>query len=174
MLKLSSIPIALPDVSAHIHADRRLVFEMVTAFGAASGSKVLESREDRLLVEFHTPSQDIFGRKKTYRTVEWVVPSKPESVDFELVEGPLAMLRDRFILEDLDGCTRFVYQSRFAMKWGIAGWLLGTLAIRRTLRRMMREHVFDIKQKAEERASRSRVFPVRQCAVGGDEDDETR
>jgi hypothetical protein len=160
---MSPIPIRVPDAALHMHADRRLVFQVVTAFGTASGSNVLDRREGRLLVEFHTPVRNLLGRKKTYRTVEWVTPREPEAVDFELVEGPLTMLQDRFVLEDQSGCTRFVYQSRFAIKGWVAGWLLGILVIRPMLRRMMREHVSDIKERAESRAQHSRAFPQQPC-----------
>jgi hypothetical protein len=149
-----------------MHADRRLVFQVVTAFGPASGSKVLEHESDRLLVEFHTQGRNLIGQRKSYRTVEWVMPSEPSSVDFELVEGPLSMLHDRFILEEQAGCTRFVYQSEFGVKGWIAGWLLGRLAVRPMLRRMMREHVVDIKQTVELRAQRSMAFPQQPCKWG--------
>ncbi len=101
------IPIRLAPVEVHIHADRRLAFQVLTAFRAkqeAGAPPVLMDEGNRKLVEFHT----VIGRR-TYRTVEWVTLREPEEIRFEGVEGPLALLQDRFVLEEDQGCTRFRY-----------------------------------------------------------------
>ena len=124
---MTVIPVHIPLMSVHIHADRRLAFQVITAFGASTGdgssSKVLEREGERLLVEFHTPGRDLLGRRRTYRTVEWVTPREPDVIKFEGVEGPLTMLRDRFDLVEEGGCTRLDYRSEF----GLAGWVFGWL-----------------------------------------------
>ncbi len=159
------IPVHLPPMELHIHADRRLAFQVITAFGVSApdteeSSRVLSREEGRVLVEFHTLGRSLFGRKKLYRTVEWVVPHEPERVEFEAVEGPLSMMRDRFTLEDEDGCTRLKYESEFGVKGWVVGWLLGVLYVRPTLKRLMREHMAEMKKTIEARASKSRVIPM--------------
>lgn len=53
------IPIRLEPVECHIHADRRLAFQVLTAFGAkqedGGASRVLADEGHRKLVEFVTP-----------------------------------------------------------------------------------------------------------------------
>ena len=62
---MAVIPVSAREVSVHIHADRRLAFQVLTAFGAGgqnqASSKVLRRDEDRLLVEFHTPGISLTG-----------------------------------------------------------------------------------------------------------------
>ena len=107
---MAIIPIRVESEEIHIRADRRLAFEVVAGFGAAHGesgasSKVLRDEGQRKLVECRTPVKGLFGRTKVYRSVEWVTLHEPETIDFEGVEGPLQLLQDRFLLEDVEGCT---------------------------------------------------------------------
>ena len=130
---MTLIPIRLQPLEVHIHADRRLAFQVITAFGAAgqegeASSRVLSREEDRLLVEFQTPGPGLFGRRKVYRTVEWVTAIEPERVEFETVDGPLSMMRDRFILEEQAGCTLLRYESEFGTK----GWVAPECIVRKT------------------------------------------
>ena len=52
------IPIRLATVELHMHVDRRLAFEVLTAFGArqddGGSSTVLKDEGDRKLVEFRS------------------------------------------------------------------------------------------------------------------------
>ena len=165
---MAIIPVCTPEMSVHIHAERELAFQVLTAFGAGpqngSSSKVLERDGDRLMVEFHTPGKDLLGRRRTYRTVEWVTPRKPDVIEFEGVEGPLSMLCDRFDLTDEGGCTRLNYESEFGVKGWIFGWLASRLVVRRMLRKMMHEHLEEMKETIEARAERSKAFPQRPCS----------
>lgn len=158
------IPVHMPPVRVHIRADCRLAFEVVTALGAGQSEhspRVLRSEPDgRLLVEFHAAAPTIGGGSKRYRTVERVTFIPPERVEFEGVEGPLPLLRDRFTFDEADGCTDFTYYSTFALKGWLAGWLLGQLYVRPLLRRLMRQHVEELKRTIEARAERSHVYPV--------------
>lgn len=88
---------------------------------------------------------------------------EPEAIDFEGVEGPLALLRDRFVLEDAGGYTAFRYESTFGVKGGTLGWVVGRFYVKPLLARFMRQHVRQLKETIEERARRSRVFPYREC-----------
>lgn len=163
------IPIRMDPVEVHIHADRHLAFQALTAFGAkqpdGGSSRVLREESGRKLVEFHALIPTFTGGKKVYRAIEWVTLHEPEAIDFEGIQGPLALLRDRFVLEEVDGCTRFRYESTFGVNGWILGWVVGRFYVKPLLRRFMREHTRQLKEAIEERAKRSRVFPYRECRM---------
>ena len=167
------IPVRMEAVETHIHADRRLVFQVLTAFGASQSdggsSTVLRDEGHRKLVEFRSLIPTAAGSKQMVRTVEWVTLHEPEAIDFEGVEGPLDLLRDRFVLDDVAGCTRFRYESTFGLKGWIVGWLAARFRVKPLLGRFMREHTRQLKAIIEARAKRSRVFPYRPCAMGTDQ-----
>lgn len=158
------IPIHMPPARAHIRADRRLAFEVITAFGIGRDEHaphILESdATGRLLVEFHSATPTITGGTRRYRTVERVTLTPPERVDFEGVTGPLPLLRDRFMLEDAEGCTEFTYDSTFAVNGWLAGWLVGQLYVRPLLGEFMRRHVEELTHTIEARAAQSHVYPL--------------
>ncbi len=163
------IPIRMDPVEIHMHADRRLAFQVLTAFGAnqpdGSSSRVLRDEGARKLVEFHSLIPTAAGGQKKLRTVEWVTLHEPDAIDFLGVEGPLHFLRDRFVLEDAGGCTRFCYESTFGLKGWIVGWLVGRFRVKPLLTRFMLEHTRGLKATIEERAKRSRVFPYREACA---------
>ena len=134
-------PIEMDSARIHIHADRRLAFQVLTAFGAKSGddsgNEVIEDHGDRKFVRFKTPVK-FAGRTWIFETTEWVTLSEPERIDFELVPGKgpitvgLKLLRDRFTLEDRDGCTEMTYDSTFGIRW--SGERAGSKAVVRHFR----------------------------------------
>ena len=175
---MPSIPIRLPPVEVHIHADRRLAFQVITAFdvpanGDGPSSRVLSREGDGLLVEFNSPIRGLLGGRKVYRTVEWVTLHEPERIDFKGVKGPLSHLRDRFILEPEGGCTRFRYESKIGVRGRVIGWIIGMLYVRPKLGRFMREHTAEMKEAIEARAERSRMFPQQHCQLEADRDNDT-
>jgi hypothetical protein len=161
------LPIRVKPVELHIHADRRLAFQVLTAFGArqddGSWSTVLKDEGDTKLVEFQSTVRTLGRRKRPYRTVERVTLREPDEIRFDGVEGPLDLLQDRFLLQNVDGCTLFRYESTFGIRGGVAGWLRGQLFVRSPLRRFMRRHSLKIKKTIEERAKGSRLYPYREC-----------
>ena len=166
------IPVRMPPQEVHIHADRRLAFQVITSFGASQGieggaSQVLRREDDgRLLVEFHTQGPGLFGRRKFYRTVERVTLHEPERVEFDGVEGPLSMLQDRFYLEEERNCARLRYESVFGVRGWVIGWLIAVLYVRPRMRRLMRQHLAEMKETIEARAKRSKVYPPGPCDQG--------
>ncbi len=169
-------PIVLPPAEIHVHSDRRLAFQVLTAFGSGDSEtgiprpKVLEDRGDRKLVAFHTPIK-LLGRSIVFPTNEWVTLNEPEQIDFRLVPGTgpitggLKLLEDRFTLEDRKGCTLLRYESTFGIRWSWPGWILGKLLFAPVLRSFMQEHLDEVKITIEDRAKRSRVFPqVESCS----------
>ena len=165
------IPITVPPLKVHLHADRRLVYQVVTAFGGPSfeegaSTTVLDRDGERLLVQFDTPAKDFLGRRKTYRTVEWVSAREPDLIEFDGVEGPLPLLHDRFVLAEAGKCTNLIYESEFGVRGGVIGWIFGKLIVMRLMRRMMREHMAELKRSVETRSERSRVYPHPICDEG--------
>ena len=166
-------PITLEPRTIHIRADRRLVFQVLTAYGNMGldgySSKVMADHGDRKLVEFHTPLK-IRNKTHVVRSVEWVQLTEPERIDFWLAEGyeeksifALSLLEDAFAMSDRDGCTEMTYESRFAVKTPVIGWLLARLMMVPVMRRHMVDHLEDIKGLCEARAERSRVWPFEGC-----------
>ena len=183
---MAHIPIDLPDQSVHIHAQRDLAFEVVSAFGsagkrsgAANGSGqnigsqppmsvVLEQVDDRMLVEFRS-SIKLGPVSTTWKTTEWVSPVRPGSISFELVPGRgviaggLKQLTDHFLFEKRDNCTVLTYRSRFGIRWSVGGWLLGKVLIGPIIKSHMVQHLADVKVMIENRAQRSRLYPQLTC-----------
>ena len=168
-------PIRLEPAEIHIHADRRLAFQVLTAFSAGRsesgvpGPKVLEDEGERKLVAFHTPVK-VLRWRTVFPTNEWVTLYEPGQIDFNLVPGKgpitggLKLLKDRFTLEDREGCTLMRYDSTFGIRWSWPGWILGKLLFAPVLRSLMRHHLDEVKVTIEERAKRSRVYPqVESC-----------
>lgn len=165
------IPIRVPAEEIHVQADRRLAFQVLTAWRAAGpdgkrAARVLEESGDRLLVEFHTSVAMLFGLKMVQRTVEWVTLEEPGHIEFEAVQGPLPVLLCRWTLEEWGNCLRFKYDATVALHGSVLGWVFGVLYVRPTLRRMMWEHLAELKETIEARAARSRVFPQKPCPQG--------
>ncbi|MBI4305389.1 MAG: hypothetical protein HY678_03625 [Chloroflexi bacterium] len=173
-MNLWVIPVRMKPVSAHIHADRRLAFQVLTAFGARQNgegaSKVLQDDGDAKVVEFRSVVPMLFGRKKEYRTVERVTLKEPEEIRFQGVEGPLDLLQDRLVLSRAKDCTWFTYESTVGVKGSLAGWLVSQLFVRPLLSRFMRQHVVKLKATIEERARNSKVFPQRVCSCAASPD----
>ncbi len=163
-----TIPLRLRSHKVEIQADRRLVFQYLTAFGhVESGdngtSRVLRDDGARKLVEFNTEIRDLIGRRRTVRTTEWVTLSAPEAIDFEAVSGPLAILRDRLELEEDGACTVLRYHSTIGVRGWIFGWIVAALVIRPMAERHARRHLLEIKEATEARARRSKVYPQQPC-----------
>ena len=162
------IPIRMPTAEIEIHADRRLAFQVATAWGAAGpngkpSNRILREEDDRLLIEFSVPVKGMLGRTTVNTTQEWVTTREPEWIAFHGQKGPLPYLRDRFTFEEWGPCTRFKYESTFAAHGSIAGWIVGMLYVRPILKRFMREHVRELKATIEARAARSHVYPQQTC-----------
>ena len=163
-----TIPLRLRSHEVELQADRRLVFEYLTAFGRVDSrdhatSRVLRDDGARKLVEFNTEIRDLLGRRRTVRITEWVTLSAPASIDFEAVSGPLAILRDRLELEERGGCTVLRYHSTIGVRGWIFGWIVAALVVRPIADRHTRLHLLEIKEATEARARSSKVFPQQPC-----------
>ena len=171
---MSAIPITAPSQQVHINADRRLTFQVIAAMGTGGGpgdsaNRVLERDGERMLVEFNSPVKLGPGIKTVFKTTEWVTMTEPEQITFKLVpgHGPLTGglrdLDDRFVFKDHGGCTVLTYESRFAIRWSIFGWMVGRLWFSRYMKKHMIEHLAEVKTMVEARAERSRIYPQIAC-----------
>jgi hypothetical protein len=146
----------LGPIALRIAAPRELVFEVISApylgrTPSRSGIEVLE-RSGSLVVAAHLTKVHFY----TARTVEAVRFEAPSRVEFTHLTGPVPQARERFALEDDAGCTELRYEGEL----GIDFFGLGRIAARHWVRpqweRTVREHLEDLKQRAESRAARAR------------------
>ncbi|MFE9655554.1 SRPBCC family protein [Micromonospora sp. NPDC006431] len=107
-----------------IAAPRELVFDVIAQpyLGRATRAQqekiqVLERGEGMVLAAHHTP----VGRGQVTQTVETVTFTRPDTVDFRLVRGPVPHVRERFCLTDDGGHTQLTYTGEM----GTDGWALG-------------------------------------------------
>jgi hypothetical protein len=161
------IPVKLETIETRFRADRRLAFQVLTAFGGKNQqtgpSRLLQEAEDgRRLVEF---TSETGKHGKAVVTHEWVTVDEPGEIRFAGVKGPLQHLEDRFTLEDDNGCTQFRYESSIGVRGWWFGWLIARFYAKEIVERMMRTHVPEMKEAIENRASRSSLFPQTGCAA---------
>lgn len=107
-----------------IAAPRELVFDVIAQpyLGRATRAQqeriqVLERGAGMVLAAHRTP----VGRGLVTQTVETVTFTRPDTVDFRLVRGPVPYVRERFSLTGDGGRTRLEYTGEM----GTDGWALG-------------------------------------------------
>lgn len=121
-----------------------------------------------MLVEFRS-RVNIGPFSAMWKTTEWVSPNRPESIGFELVpdsgviKGGLRQLTDHFEFEEQGNCTVLKYSSSFGIRWSVGGWLFGKFLIGPIIKKHMIEHLAAVKETIESRASRSRLYPQKEC-----------
>lgn len=162
------MPIRVPRAEIHVHADRRLAFQVLTAWGATGPdgrptAKVLEEQDDRILAEFYTRIEMPAGLRWVQKTVEWVSVREPGLIEFEAVKAPIPVLLCTWSLDEWGECTLFKYDATIALHGSLLGWVFGMLFVRPMMTKMMREHLAEMKETIEARAARSRVFAQRPC-----------
>ncbi len=169
--KLWFIPITVPPVEVEIHSDRRLACQVLTVWGTTKvgdkpAARVVEEEDQGHLIEFHTPIMSMLGLNYVARTLERVVVTEPEHIAFEGVEGIVPRMICQFYLDEWGDCTRFRYETEFAIHGSVFGWIFGVTFVRWAMHRMMGKHTLEIKKVIESRASRSRVYPQKDCPSG--------
>jgi Polyketide cyclase / dehydrase and lipid transport len=146
----------LGPVTIRIAAPRELVFEIISApylgrTPGGSGIKVV-ARGDTIAVAAHHTKVHFY----TARTVEVVEFEPPTRVGFRHLTGPVPHAVEQFALEERDGATELRYEGEL----GIDFFVLGRIAARHWVRpqweRTVREHLDDLRERAEQRAARQR------------------
>lgn len=148
------IPIHLSSLEQHINADRQSVFDYMATFGEAGAgsemsSRVISGDNNGLLVEFNTQFSILSGIRKKIRTVERVALNKPQSIDFEEVEGPFAMRQEHITLSEESGGTHIRYEADIGLSGWVLGWLFGLLYAAPSLKRAVRKYFIEIKRGVE-------------------------
>jgi len=166
--KLWFIPITVRPVEVTIHSDRRLACEVLTAWGTTKvgdkpAARVMREQDKGQLIEFHTPIMSMLGVNYVARTLERVVVTEPKHISFEGVEGIVPRMICQFHIDEWGDCTRFRYETEFAIHGSVFGWIFGVTFVRLAMHSMMKKHSLEIKETIEKRASRSRVYPQKDC-----------
>jgi hypothetical protein len=116
----------LGPISVAMAASRETVFDVIAApylgrtpRAMADEIEVLERGSDMVLAAHRTP----VGRGIVTTTVETVRFSRPETVDFRLLRGPVPHVVERFTLHDEGGATRLEYTGELgADLWALGRW----------------------------------------------------
>jgi hypothetical protein len=144
----------LGPIDIRIDAPRDVVFELISApylvrAPGRAGIEVLAAGADIAVAVHHTKVH--FYEARTVEVIEFEAPSR---VAFRHLTGPVPHAIEEFTLEEAEGDAGL----RYGGEVGIDYWFLGRLAARHWVRpqweRAVREHLEDLKRRAEERAAR--------------------
>jgi hypothetical protein len=143
----------LGPITVRIAAPRELVFETIVApyLGRAPGGSGIDvvARGEDLVVAAHQTPVHFY----TARTVEAIDFEAPARVGFTHLAGPVPHAVEEFALRAADGETELRYEGEL----GIDFFVLGRIAARHWVKpqweRVVREHLDDLKRRAEERGS---------------------
>lgn len=145
---------ALGPITVRIAAPRDLVLEMISApyLGRAPGGPEIDvvARDERLAVATHYSKVHFY----TARTVEVVELEPPGRVAFRHLLGPVPHALEEFSLREDEGATELTYAGEIGIDFFLLGRLAGRHWVRPQWERVVREHLDDLKARAEERASR--------------------
>lgn len=157
-------PVVVGPVSSAVHAPAALVYQMLAAIGQGSPgngerSEVLQRDGDELVCDFWTQVNLPGGVQRLVRTRERVTLRPPDRIDFEHLDGPVRGLRESIDLSaGADGSTTMTYLGEYQPR-NLLDAVRAQLLVRPAVRRVMRQHFEDVRERAEDRAARSRVFP---------------
>jgi hypothetical protein len=160
----------LGPITIRIAAPPELVFEIIAApyLGRTprdSGIEVL-ARSDDLAVAAHRTKVHFY----TARTVEAVEFDAPARVGFRHLTGPVPHAVEQFTLEESGEGTELRYGGEVGIDFFVLGRLAGRHWVRPQWERTVREHLEDLKQRAELRAERG----ARRTASSGGPTPESR
>jgi hypothetical protein len=144
----------LGPIAMRIAAPRDLVFEMIEApyAGRAPGGSGIEviAQGDRLVVAAHHTKVHFY----TARTVELIEFDPPGRVSFRHLGGPVPHAEEQFALTEAEGGTEIEYSGEVGIDFAVLGRVAGRHWVRPQWERTVREHLEDLKARAEQRASR--------------------
>jgi Polyketide cyclase / dehydrase and lipid transport len=145
----------LGPLSVNIAAPREVVFDVIagpylarTPRALADEITVLERGADMVLAAHRTP---VGGMVAT--TVETVRFTRPETVDFRLVRGPVPHVVERFSLGEVDAGTRLDYTGELGTDfWAVGRWWGARVAA--VWEATVRSSLERLRAEAERRAAR--------------------
>ncbi|QGN46295.1 SRPBCC family protein [Micromonospora sp. WMMC415] len=145
-----------------IAAPRELVFDVIAQpyLGRATRAQqdkiqVWERGDGMVLAAHRTP----IGRGLVTQTVETVAFTRPDTVDFRLVRGPVPHVRERFTLTGDGDHTRLEYTGEM----GTDGWALGNrwaAIVAQQWEATVADSLATLKSEAERRHNRQRKTPT--------------
>jgi hypothetical protein len=146
----------LGPMSIRIAAPRDLVFEIISApylgrTPRGSGIEVV-ARSEALVVAVHHTKVHFY----TARTVEVVDFEPPTRVGFRHLTGPVPHAVEQFNLEEVDGGTELRYGGEVGIDFFVLGRIAARYWVRPQWERTVREHLEDVRKRAEARAARLR------------------
>jgi Polyketide cyclase / dehydrase and lipid transport len=158
---------ALGPITIRIAAPRDLVFEIINApyagrAGSGSGVEVIAG-DGALVVAAHNTKVHFY----TARTVEVVEFEPPGRVAFKHLTGPVPAASEQFTLADVDEGTELLYSGEFGVDFFVLGRIAGRHWVRPQWERSVREHLDDLKARAEARAARAQARAARTPQAGG-------
>jgi hypothetical protein len=144
----------LGPITVRIEAPRELVFEIISApyLGRAPGGSGIEvlARSDEMVVASHLTKVHFY----TARTVEAIRFEPPTRVGFVHLTGPVPHAVEEFALDEVDGGTELRYGGEVGIDFFVLGRIAGRRWVRPQWERTVREHLGDLKQRAELRTQR--------------------
>jgi hypothetical protein len=147
----------LGPITVRIAAPRELVFEIIAApyLGRAPGRSGIEviARSDALVVATHYTKVHFY----TARTVEVIDLEPPKRVGFRHVTGPVPHAVEEFALEEVGEGTELRYAGELGIDFFGLGRIAGRYWVRPQWERVVREHLDDLRERAEQIASRRRA-----------------
>lgn len=150
-------------IEAEVHAPAPLVYQMLAAIGQGVSregerAEILEASGDRLVCDFWTVVPLPVGGARLVRTREVVTLRPPDTVEYRHLDGPLRDLRETIVAREIDpGRTLLVYTGVYRPPSVLHR--LGFRLARGLVKRTMERHFADLRNRAEARAARSRLFP---------------
>jgi uncharacterized protein YndB with AHSA1/START domain len=145
----------LGPITVQIAAPPELVFEILSApyLGRTPGGSGIEliAREDALAVAAHHTRVHFY----TARTVEVIEFEPPSRVSFRHLTGPVPHAVEQFTLERTNGATELRYGGEVGIDFFFLGMLAGRYWVRPQWERTVRDHLEDLKRRAEQRAARA-------------------
>src|SRR5262245_15749056 len=148
---------ALGPLSVAMAAPRDIVFDVIAApyLGrtprALSGEITVLERGSEMVLAAHRTR---VGPKVVATTVETVRFSRPETVEFRLVRGPVPYVTERFTLHDNAAATRLEYSGDLGTDFWMMGRWWGNLVARKW-EATVHASLERIRAEAERRASAS-------------------
>jgi hypothetical protein len=146
----------LGPIEIEIEAPRELVFELISEpylrhTPPGSGIEVL-ARGENLVVAAHLTKVHFYEA----RTVEAVELEAPARVGFRHLTGPVPYAVEQFELGEAAGGTLLRYGGQVGIDFFLLGRLAGRYWVRPQWERTVRQHLEDLKQRAEELQRRRR------------------
>jgi hypothetical protein len=146
----------LGPIEIRIDAPRELVFEMIgepylSHTPRDSGIEVL-ARGENLAVAAHHTKVHFY----TATTVEAIEFKSPGRVGFRHLSGPVPHAVEEFELEQANGTTELRYLGEVGIDFFLLGRIAGRSWVRPQWEKTVRDHLEDLKQRAEELAARRR------------------